>query len=83
MLMFLASCSGDDSNRTDVEFEVLDRSQTVAGEGFQNGANSSATKTCRNILEQAASTSMRTYNLSELLFGIGLKQLRFNLVKSR
>lgn len=39
MLLFLAGCSGDDSEPdTDVEFEVLDRSQTVAGEGFQNGA---------------------------------------------
>lgn len=39
MLMLLAGCSGDDSEQeTDVEFEVLDRSRTVAGEGFQNGA---------------------------------------------
>lgn len=39
MLVFLAGCTGDDSEwETDVEFEVLDRSQSVAGEGFQNGA---------------------------------------------
>lgn len=39
MLLFLAGCAGDDSEpETDVEFEVIDRSQTVAGEGFQNGA---------------------------------------------
>lgn len=39
MLTFLAGCAADDSEpETDVEFEVLDRSQSVAGEGFQNGA---------------------------------------------
>ena len=39
MLMFLAGCSGEDSEpETDVRFEVLDRSQTVPSEGFQNGA---------------------------------------------
>lgn len=39
ILMLTAGCTGDDSGReTDVEFEVLDRSQSVAGDGFQNGA---------------------------------------------
>ena len=39
MLVFPAGCSEEDSEwETDVEFEVLDRSQAVAGEGFQNGA---------------------------------------------
>lgn len=39
MLLFLTGCSGEDSEwETDIEFEVLDRSQAVAGEGFQNGA---------------------------------------------
>lgn len=38
-MVFLAGCSGDDPEwETDIEFEVLDRSQAVAGEGFQNGA---------------------------------------------